>query len=118
MMLSQQVFAQALLLAGRLEQNQEELLRLLSDGATRSVCSRLKEGLTVEDCKADIIAAASLFALAALNEADRAADVAEFRAGDLTIKRSGADAPSRCLHRQAELIIGPYLQDSFSFRGV
>ena len=117
-MLKEQVFAQALLLAGQLEQKQEELLRLLCEAATRSVCSRLREGITEEDCKADIIASASLFALAALNEAGRAESVSEFRAGDLTVKRSGADAPSRCLHRQAELIIAPYLQDNFSFRGV
>lgn len=118
MMLSQQVFAQALLMAGQLEQTQEELLRLLCDGATRSVCNRLRQGITVDDCKADIIAAASLYALAALNEAGQARDVAEFKAGDLTIKRGGTDAPSRCLHRQAELIIGPFLQDNFSFLGV
>jgi len=117
-MMNEQVFAQAALLAGQLESRQADLLKVLCRAAVTSLRSRLREGITEEDCKADFIAAASLFALAALNEAAQLGGVEEFKAGDLTIRRGGADTPSRCLHRQAELIIQPFLQDSFSFRGV
>ena len=118
MMLTELVFAQAALLAGQLEERQEKLLKVLCQAAVSGLTSRLKIGLTPEDCKADFVAAASIYALAALNEAGQASDIAEFKAGDLTVKRGGMDAASRCLQHQAELIIQPFLQDRFSFQGV
>ena len=119
MTLRDQVFAQAALLAGDLSGHQTDLLGALCTASTASLTARLKDGLTPEDCKADFIAAASLFALAALNEAEAAEQVEEFKAGDLTVKQgSRADAASRCLHNQAELMITPYLKDRFAFLGV
>ena len=50
MTLTQQVYAQALLLSGDLEQRQEELLKLLCGGAVNSLTARLREGLRPEDC--------------------------------------------------------------------
>jgi hypothetical protein len=119
-MLSDQVYAQALLLAGDLEQRQSQLLQVLCNAATSSLASRLREGITPEDCKADFIAAASLYALASLNGVEETVQVEEFRAGDLTIRQgsTGRDAASNCLQRQAEMIILPYLKDRFSFMGV
>ena len=117
-MMIQQIFTQAALLAGQLDEQQTNLLRALSMAADASLRSRLREGITPEDCKADYIAAASLYALAALNEAGQAGNIEEFKAGDLTVKRSTADTASRCLQKQAELIIMPFLKDRFSFRGV
>ena len=118
MMLTQQVFAQAALLAGQLEEQQTQLLQVLCSAACSSLTARLREGITPEDCRADFVAAASLFALAALNEAGQASALEEFKAGDLTIRRSAADTPSRCLHHQAELIMMPFLKDNFVFQGV
>ena len=118
MTLTEQVYAQAALLAGELDCRQAELLSILSSAVVSTLTARLREGLSPEDCKADFIASASLFALAALNGADAAADISEFKAGDLTVKRSGTDAASRCLRNQAELMIAPYLQDRFHFAGV
>ena len=120
MMLKEQVFAQAALLAGELEQRQAELLRVLCAVSASSLAARLKDGLTPDDCKADFIAAASLYALASLNSVDETTTVQEFKAGDLTVKQgsTGKDAASRCLQRQAEMIISPYLKDRFAFLGV
>ena len=120
MTLSEQVYAQALLLAGDLEEKQAWLLGVLCGAATSSLASRLREGMTPEDCKADFIAAASLYALAALGDADERNEVEEFRAGDLTVRQGieHRDAASRCLQRQADMLILPYLKDRFSFRGV
>lgn len=119
-MMKAQVFAQAALLAGELDGRQTALLELLCGGAASALASRLRDGLTPEDCKADFIAAASLYALAALGSVSEDVSVEEFKAGDLTVKRgSGSrDAASRCLERQAEMIIGPYLKDRFAFLGV
>ena len=120
MMLQAQVFAQAAILAGELDQRQTELLRVLCAVTTSSLAARLREGLTAEDCKADFVAAASLFALAALSSAGESATVQEFKAGDLTVKQgsTGKDAASRCLLRQAEMILSPFLKDRFVFQGV
>ena len=118
MMLTEQIFAQAALLAGPLTEQQTELLKVLVQTAESSLRNRLRDGLTDEDCKADFVAAASLYALAALHEAGKTGGLEEFWAGDLTVKRSGMDTSSRCLQRQADLIIQPFLKDSFAFVGV
>lgn len=115
MTLTEQVYAQALILAGALEEQQEALLEILCQGATSSLTAQLREGLTPEDCKADFVAAASLLALANLNGAD-AKQVSQFQAGDLSVKYQ--DTASQCLRRQAELVISPYLKDRFAFLGV
>lgn len=120
MMLKDQVFAQAVLMAGELDERQTQLLRVLCAVSASSLEARLRDGLTADDCRADFIAAASLFALASLNSAGETATVQEFKAGDLTVKQgtTGKDAASRCLERQGELIISPYLKDRFVFAGV
>ena len=112
MNLEEQVYAQAALLAGE----KTELLKTLCQVSTAALRSRLKPGLVPEDCRADFVAAASLFALAAMNHAE--AGTEEFRAGDLTVRCRGKDAASRVLYNQAELVIMPYLRDRFSFTGV
>ena len=118
MSLTEQIYAQALLLAGELEQKQTELLKVLCPGANSSLRNRLREGLKPEDCKADFVAAASLFALAALSAADETSAVEMFQAGDLSLRRKGTDAASNCLRNQAQLMIAPYLKDHISFLGV
>lgn len=119
MTLKEQVYAQAVLLAGQLEQEQVNVLDALCAAVTVSLTARLRDGLTPEDCKADFIAAASLFALSSLNQV-QGGSLEQITAGDLTVRRSAgsADAASNCLRNQAELMITPYLKDTFSFRGV
>ncbi len=118
MTLTDQVFAQALLLSGGLEAKQEALLKLLCRGAVNSLAQRLRQGLTPEDCKADFVAAASLYALAALSGSDDLDRVEQITVGDMTMRRNDSDAAANCLRYQAELMIGPYLKDRFAFRGV
>lgn len=119
MTLSEQVYAQALVLAGSLEEERKPLLMALSDAATGILTAQLRDGLTPEDCKADFIAAASLLALANFNAASQG-EPTEFRVGELTMKHdSGSrDTASNCLRHQAELVIAPYLKDRFAFVGV
>ena len=120
MTLKEQVFAQALLLAGEVTEQQTLLLEALCGAVTVTLERRLRDGLTPEDCKADFIAAASLYALASLGDAEDTDQVEEFRAGDLTVRQSreGRDAASNCLQPQADMMILPYLKDRFSFLGV
>ncbi len=118
MTLAQQVYAQAAVLAGKLEDNQADILNVLCAAATASLAARLKAGLYPDDCKADFVAAASLFALAALNDVKSPEALEQVTAGDLTLRKTGGDAASRVLRNQAELMIAPYLKDRFAFLGV
>lgn len=118
MNLTEQVYAQALLMAGNLEPKTDALLQVLCRGACASLAARLRSGITPEDCKADFIAAASLFALAALSEAEQAAQPESFTAGDVTVRKGSGGAAANCLRYQANLMIMPYLKDGFAFLGV
>ena len=118
MTLTEQVFAQAALLAGDLEEGRRELLKALCMASAAALTARLRPGLTAQDCRADFVAAASLFALAAMNDAQAGHMPEEFKAGDLTVRCGSRDAASRVLYNQAELVIMPYLRDRFSFAGV
>lgn len=118
MTLAEQVYAQALLLGGELDANQMELLSILSASAVTTLGGRMKTGLQPEDCKADFIAAASLYALAALSEVGDGLGMEQVSLGDVTLKRRGGSAAANCLRNQAELMMFPYLKDRFSFLGV
>ena len=117
MIIAEQAFTQALLLAGDLEPKREALLKTLCQSATVGLKARLREGLTPDDCKADFVAAASLYALAAASEVDEMADFSHLQVGDVTMKRGGG-AAAACLRNQARLMIWPYLREQFCFRGV
>ena len=119
MKLRDQVYAQALLLAGELEDSEGDILSVLCTAATAYLSARLREGLRPEDCRADFVAAASLYALAELNSVKDGAAMEQITAGDLTMRKSaGADPASKVLRNQAQLVIAPYLKDTFCFRGV
>ena len=117
-MMKQRIFDQAMLLAGETDKQKEDVLYVLCGIWESSLAARLREGITAEDCGADLITAAALFALADLNALEEA-DVAEFKAGDLTVKKGGSgNGAARCLQRQGEMLLKPYVKDSFSFLGV
>lgn len=118
MMLVEQVFSQAMVLAGEVEQNRANLLRLFCQSAAAGLQQRLREGFTPEDCKADFVAAGALYALAALAETDLAAGMQRVQFGDVTLVSGGISEASRCLRYQANLIIGPYCKDNLVFRGI
>ena len=118
MSLKQQVYTQAVLLAGDLSEHQLAVLEALCTAGTAALTARLRDGLTPADCKADFVAAASLMALAALDGLDEDREVEQITAGDLTIRKGSRAAASNCLRTQAELMMAPYLKDCFLFRGV
>jgi len=118
MTLAEQVHAQALVMSRQADDDKPELLQTLCRAAVTDLTRRLRAGLTPEDCKADFVAAASLYALAARAELDDLAGLEQFTAGDITLRQKGGNAAAGCLRYQAELLIAPYLQDRFCFRGV
>ena len=119
MNLTDQIYAQALVMVGSLSPEQDALLRVLCQAAKATLASRLRAGVTPEDCRADFVSAGSLFALAALNRVREGDAPDQITAGDLTIRKNAASDPaSAVLRNQAELMIAPYLKDRFSFQGV
>ena len=116
MNLTDQIYAQALVMVGQLTPEQDALLRVLCQAAKATLAGRLRSNITPEDCRADFISAGSLLALAALSESDTGPE--RFTAGELTIQKSGGSAAARCLRSQAELILMPYVRDCFAFLGV
>ena len=117
MSLKYQVLEQAKLLAGELDSRDAALLEVLCGAASDFLEARLKEDVKHEACAAEFVAAASLHALADLRDAEDA--VAEFRAGDLTVKKGGTgNGASRSFRQQAEKLMAPYLKDGFCFAGV
>lgn len=116
MTLAEQIYAQARMMTGELTEQEDSLLQLLSRSAGAALVGRLREGVRMEDCRADLAAAGSLYALAALAEgADRPE---RFTAGELTIQRGSAASAAHCLRSQAQQLAAPYVRDSFAFRGV
>ena len=120
MSLLEQIQAHAQLMCGNISPMQTQLLKTLCQVAASYLESRLRDGLTPEDCKADFIAAASLLALAGLNSY-RAEDFSEqVTVADFSMKTTSGykDVAANCLKTQAELMIAPYLKDRFAFMGV
>ena len=118
MTLTQQVYSQAVLVSGIDAAEQEMLLTVLCQSAVSGLTAKLRDGITPDDCKADFVAAASLYALAALAETDPLQRVDRVQIGDVTLKRGGATAASACLRHQADMMMAPFLKDNFCFRSV
>ncbi len=118
MTIQEQVFAQAAVLCGGIEATKQAMLQTLCHAAVQSLSARLRPGLTAEDCRADFIASASLYALAALSELDEVQQLERMQIGDVTMQRRGGSPAATCLRNQAALMMAPYLCDGFSFLGV
>lgn len=110
MTLEEQVYAQAVLLTGT-DGYSAALLQLLCKSAVSALTARMREGIGPDDCKAEFVAAASLYALAALSEGDEMKNMEQVRMGDVTMQRGSGSVAARCLRNQAERIMYPYLQD-------
>ncbi len=117
MTLVQQTYAQAMMLSGIHDGQQSQLLQLFCRSSVTALTARLREGIRVEDCKADFVASAALYALAALSESDEMADLEHMQVGEMTLKR-GKNTAAQCLRNQADMMMTPYVQDKFCFRRV
>jgi hypothetical protein len=90
-------------------------LRTCCMASLRALEDRLRPGVTVEDCRESFICAAAWMALCGFETGLDADGVRSASAGDVSVTRSPtADA----LRTQAELIMAPYIGDSFVFAGV
>lgn len=96
---------------------EEALLEALCREACRRLDSRLRSGVSAEDCADAYVVAAAWLALAGLRESGGAGGISRFSAGDVTIEKSGG--ASEGLESRAWALMRPYLLDEdFVFRGV
>ncbi len=118
MTLIQQTYTQAVLISGLDDPKQGQLLQLFCRGAVNDLAKKLRPGMTPDDCRADLVAAGALYALAALSEWEGGDQPEQLKLGDLTVKPKKGNTAAQCLRTQAGLIIAPYVQDKFAFRRV
>lgn len=116
--MTEQVFAQAKLLAGLEEEQQLALLRVFCQAAVGALTARLKPDVTAENCQEDFISAASLLALAAYSESDPAANWEQIQLGHMTIRPNGGGTAAKCLRSQADALMLSHCREAFCFRGV
>lgn len=118
MRLTEQIYAQALLLTQDATEKQLPMLEILCRTAENSLRGKLRDGISPEDCMPDFVASASLYALAALSELDEDMQMDQIRLGDVTLRRGSTNAAACCLRYQADQMMAPYVKDSFAFMGV
>ena len=118
MTLTESIIAQAKVLIRDLDEQNLPMLELMCRAAEIKLQAKLRPGIRVEDCVADFVAAAALFAVAAMTELDEVAQMEMLTVGDLTLRRKSNDAAACCLRYQAELLMAPFMADDFAFLGV
>lgn len=118
MSLVEQVYHQASFLSQELTQEREALLEVVCQAAVSSLTARLRDDLEPQDCQADFVTAAGMYALAALSEIGDWTGTEQLTAGDLTVRRSSQNCLANYLRAQAELLMAPYLKQPFLFQGV
>jgi len=140
MSLTEQVYAQAKLMAKDLGEEAEPILEALCASAVATVKQRLRPSVEPEDCLADFITAAAMYALAALNELGAVRRQEEIVEGTentegvdglvgeesrgskkstekVTVTTLDTENASSCLRCQAELLMRPYFKQPFVFVG-
>ena len=117
MMLTEEICARALTLAGDCETTQRQQLRILSAGAAAALTAgfRQEDSDTYREAAAT---AGSLYVMADFLEMTRTESVSRFTAGDVTVQNENAPVAPDALRQRADRIMEPYRADRFSFRGV
>lgn len=105
-------------MAQELTAENEALLEVVCQAAVSSLTARLRDNLTPEDCLADFVTAAGMYALAAMSEIGDWGKVEQLTAGDVTVRRGSGDGAANYLRMQADILMAPYLRQPFAFLGV
>ena len=117
MSLTELVVTQAKFMAHEMTARDLQLLEVVCQAAVSSLEARLRDNLTPDDCQADFVTAAGMYALAALTDIGDFSGVEQLTAGDVTVRR-GHNGAANYLRSQADLLMAPYLKCGFVFMGV
>lgn len=97
------------------------LLAALCTAAVGEVASRLRPGLTAEDCGDAFLCAAAMTAAAGLMSCRSGGEAEQFSAGDVSLRIGSGDGSRAALsmRRHAAELMAPYwADDGFAFAGV
>ena len=98
---------------------QQEILEKLCAAACSELLARLKEDVAAEDIQETFVTAAAVLALSMYCAIGEDGESFSFRAGNLSVSRSGGESRADSLRKQAEAMISAYLADrGFEFRSV
>lgn len=118
MTLTERVYTHARIMAHDLPEENQALLEAVCRAATADLKNRLRSGVEPEDCLEDFVTAAGMYAMAAMSDVTDLGQLEQVTAGDLTLRRKETDAAATCLRTQAAMLMAPYLEADFLFRGV
>ena len=118
MTLTQQVCAQARLMARELAEENEALLEAVCAASASELKQQLRDNVGPEDCLTDFVTAAAMLALAAMADVGSMAQLEQVSAGDFTVRCNSNNATAQSLRQQAYSLMRPYIKASFSFVGV
>ena len=118
MTVTEQVIAQAKFMAPEVVEDSADLLQTVCTAVVSSLTARLRDDLEPEDCQADFVTAAGMYAVAAMSEISDWSRVEQLTAGDLTVRQGNANGAADYLRSQADMLMAPYLKTGFSFLGV
>ncbi len=117
----EEIFRLALSLCPGISSQEEEMLRLMCNAAAQELKSRLRCGVSPEDCAESFCLAAALLAVSNLQTSGGIGEIASFTVGHVTIRRAeGTESTERTggLRQQALEILAPYMTGNFAFLGV
>ena len=118
MALLDDIYTMAAVFAAPADDAEQAALRTLCQASADGLRARLRPGLTETDCRESFLCAAAWLALCAHSAGLGADGAASFAAGDLSVSLTGRSAAADALKTQAELLMAPYVEDGFRFRGV
>ncbi len=118
MTLTEKVFTQARLMAHELPEENQPLLEAMCRAAVVSLRNKLRDNLTPEDCLADFVMAAGMYAVAAMSDVRDLGMPEQITAGDLTVRKGGGNLAADCLRIQAQMLMAPYVKTGVAFLGV
>lgn len=91
-------------------------METLCRAAAAQLLARLKKGVDREEIRSQFVMAAGMLALSMYIAASGAGEVTAFKAGNLSVERGGGESAADALRRQAELLLGGYIEDQgFAF---
>lgn len=101
---------------------ENSLLEALCHAAETAWMSRLKSGITAEDCGEAFLCAVAFTAAADYVVSRGGDDVASFTAGEISIRKKGGsdgETQANALRKTAERLMVPYaVAENFAFKGV
>lgn len=99
-----------------LDEGEQQVLMALCSAAEGVLKSRLRSGLSPEDCAECFCCAAAWLAVDGLQAGGGMEEIASFTAGNVSVNRTGATTNG--LRQRAMELMAPYMAADFAFVGV